>query len=154
MIAVVILKRRLREGKTYEDFRRAWFHESGFGAQNQMLSMINIADPREIIVIGMTRVTSAEEGTRLLAIDQDERATSPLDEVIEPGVDRTFAALIAKDDFSAAGALEYRDAAIDGQPTPPQRSCTNTSAAAARTPDPESDRDPGGAGTGDINGPR
>ncbi len=84
MITVVILKRRLREGKTYEDFRRAWFHESGFGAQNQMLSMINIADPREVIVIGMTRVTSAEEGTRLLAIDQDERATSPLDEVIEP----------------------------------------------------------------------
>ncbi len=69
-------------------------------------------------------------------------------------MDRTFAALTAKDDFSAAGALEYRDAAIDGQPTPPQRSCTNTSAAAARTPDPESDRDPGGAGTGDINGPR
>ena len=79
-----------------------------------MLSMINIADPREIIVIDMTRVTSAEEGTRLLAIDQDELATSPLDEVIEPGVDRTFAALIAKDDFSATGALEYRDAAIDG----------------------------------------
>jgi hypothetical protein len=77
-----------------------------------MLSMINIADPREIIVIGMTRVTSAEEGTRLLAIDQDERATSPLDQVIEPGVDRTFAALIAKDNFSAAGALEYRNAAI------------------------------------------
>ena len=45
MIAVAILKRRLREGKTYEDFRRAWFHEGGFGAQNQMLSMINIADP-------------------------------------------------------------------------------------------------------------
>ena len=114
---ITILKRRLREGKTYEDFRRAWFHESGFAAQNQMLSMINIADPREIIVIGMTRVTSAGEGTRLLAIDQDERATSPLDEVIEPGVDRTFAALIAKDDFSAAGPLEYQDAAIDGQPT-------------------------------------
>jgi hypothetical protein len=34
-----------------------------------MLSMINIAGSREIIVIGMTRVTSAEEGTRLLAID-------------------------------------------------------------------------------------
>jgi len=117
MIAVAILKRRLREGKTYEDFRRAWFHESGFGAPNQMLSMINITDPGEVIVIGMTRVTSAEEGARLLATDQDERAASPLDEVIEPGVDRTFAALIAKDDFSAAGALEYRDAAIDGQPT-------------------------------------
>ncbi len=117
MIAVAILKRRLREGKTYQDFRRAWFHESGFGAQNQMLSMINIADPREVIVIGMTQVTSAEDGARLLAIDQDERATSPLDEVIEPGVDRTFAALIAKDDFSAADALEYRDAAIDGQLT-------------------------------------
>ena len=116
MIAVAILKRRLREGKTYQDFRRAWFHESGFAAPNRMLSMINIADPREIIVIGMTQVTSVEDGARLLAIDQDERAASPLDEVIEPGVDRTFAALVAQDDFSAAGQLEYRDPAIDGRP--------------------------------------
>jgi len=131
MIAVAILKRRLREGKTYQDFRRAWFHESGFAAPNRMLSMINIADPREIIVIGMTQVTSVEDGARLLAIDQDERAASPLDEVVEPGVDRTFAALVAQDDFSATGPLEYRDAAIDGRPTDLAGLCGEIDAAAA-----------------------
>jgi hypothetical protein len=31
MVAVAILKRRLREGKTYGDFRRAWFHDTGGG---------------------------------------------------------------------------------------------------------------------------
>ena len=131
MIAVAILKRRLREGKTYQDFRRAWFHESGFAAPNRMLSMINIADPREIIVIGMTQVTSVEDGARLLAIDQDERAASPLDEVIEPGVDRTFAALVAQDDFSDTGPLEYRDAAIGERPTDLAGLCGEIDAAAA-----------------------
>jgi len=42
MIAVAILRRRLREGKTYEDFRKAWFHEDGFNAPNWMFSILNI----------------------------------------------------------------------------------------------------------------
>jgi hypothetical protein len=57
---VSILTRRLREGKTYDDFRKAWFHTTGFGVKgkevegssNQMYSLINIFDPREVIVLG------------------------------------------------------------------------------------------------------
>jgi hypothetical protein len=57
---VSILTRRLREGKTYEDFRKAWFHTTGFGVEgkevegssNRMFSMINVFDPREVVVIG------------------------------------------------------------------------------------------------------
>lgn len=30
---VAIIHRRLREGKTFEDYRRAWFHATGFGAR-------------------------------------------------------------------------------------------------------------------------
>ena len=44
MIAVSILRRRLREGQSYEDFRKAWFHEEGFNAPNRMLTMLNVAD--------------------------------------------------------------------------------------------------------------
>ena len=39
MYGVAILKRRLRPGKTYEDFRKAWFHETGFATANRMLTM-------------------------------------------------------------------------------------------------------------------
>ncbi len=117
MIAVAILRRRLRPGRTYEDFRKAWYHETGFAAPNRMLTMINIADPREIIVIGMTQAETIDDARRLLATDQDERRRSPLDDVIEPEIHRTFGLLVAEDDFSGRGPLEYTPPAVSGQPT-------------------------------------
>ena len=117
LTAVAILRRRLREGKSYEDFRKAWFHEEGFSAPNTMLTMLNVADPREVIVVGITRVESADDGARLIGIDQSQRTASPLDDVIEPEIDRTFAILVAEDDFSAVGPIAYRPAAVDGHPT-------------------------------------
>lgn len=117
MFAVAILRRRLREGKSYEDFRKVWFHEDGFNAPNRMFSMLNISDPREVIVISLTAVKSAEDGARLISIDQQQRGASPLDAIIEPAVDRTFAILVAEDDFSTSGTLEYQAAAIGGVPT-------------------------------------
>ena len=104
-------------GKRHEDFRSAWFHEEGFNAPNRMLSMLNVADPREVIVIGMTAVESAEDGARLIGIDQQQRGESPLDTIIESDIDRTFAVLVAEDDFSAGGSLDYQPAAIDGTTT-------------------------------------
>jgi hypothetical protein len=82
-----------------------------------MLTMLNIADPREVIVIGLTTVKSAEDGARLLAIDQQQRGASPLDEIIEPEIDRTFAILVAEDDFSGTGALQFRQATVGGTQT-------------------------------------
>ena len=108
------MKRRLRPGKTYEDFRRAWFHETGFATANRMLTMLSIADPSEVIVIGITKADSMEDAQRILSIDQQERGASPLDEVIEPDIDRTFGLLVSEDNFSASGSLEYRPAEIDG----------------------------------------
>ena len=35
MITVAIVTRRLKEGKTYEDFRKAWYHTIGFGVDRQ-----------------------------------------------------------------------------------------------------------------------
>lgn len=49
MIQVAILSRRLKEGKTYEDFRKAWYHTVGFGTANRMLTVINTLYPRETI---------------------------------------------------------------------------------------------------------
>lgn len=82
-----------------------------------MLTMLNVADPREVIVIGMTAVEFAEDGARLIGIDQEQLGESPLDAIIEADVDWTFAILVAEDDFSAGGSLNYQPAAIDGTPT-------------------------------------
>jgi len=116
MIQMAILKRRLRPGKSYDDFRRVWYHTVGFGTGNRMFSAINVADPREIIVIGLNE-TTIEDIRRLIAIDREERGANPLDEVIEPEIDRTFGIVVAEDDFSSSSALEYKPASIKGRET-------------------------------------
>ena len=115
-VTVAIVTRRLREGKTYEDFRRAWYHTVGFGVANRMLTVLNAADPREIIVIGLTE-TREEQARELVAIDAAERQNNPLDEIVEPEIGRTFGVLIAEDDFSGSGAIDHRPAMINGVET-------------------------------------
>ena len=66
------LSARLKEGKTYEDFGKAWYHTVGFGTGNAMYAVIDAFDPREIIVIGFTE-TTAENVMAKLKIDVKER---------------------------------------------------------------------------------
>lgn len=121
---VSILTRRLRAGKTYEDFRRAWFHTTGFAVKGkdtgsgraQLLTFINLFDPREIIVPGFA-TTTLEQLKDALDIDVNVRGENPLDEVIEPAIGRSFALRVAEDDFSAAGDIPYSPASIDGRKT-------------------------------------
>jgi hypothetical protein len=116
MIQAAIISRRLKEGKTYEDFRKAWYHTVGFGTSNKMYTIINGLDPREIIVIGFTE-TSMEQVRALAEIDIKERLGNPLDDVIEPEIGRAYGILIAEDDFSSPGALQYKPASVGGKET-------------------------------------
>ena len=116
MITVAIITRRLKEGKTYEDFRKAWYHTVGFGTPSRLCTVMNAADPREIIVIGFVE-TEPEQLLSGLEIDVRERLEHSLDDVIEPEIGRKFGILIAEDDFSAAGSLEYKPPAIAGKMT-------------------------------------
>jgi hypothetical protein len=121
---VSILTRRLKEGKTYEDFRKAWLHTTGFGVEgkdvegssNRMYSLINISDPREVIVPGFA-ATTPDQLKDALDIDVKVRRENPLDEGIGPETGRKFCALVAEDDFSAAGEIPYCPAMIDGKET-------------------------------------
>ncbi|WP_321422236.1 ROK family protein [uncultured Methanobacterium sp.] len=81
-----------------------------------MYSLINAFDEREIIVIGFTEVTTeTEDILEGLRIDVKERLDNPLDDVIEPEIERDFGILISEDDFSAEGAIEYKNPTIDGK---------------------------------------
>jgi hypothetical protein len=117
MISVSIIKRRLKPDKTYEDFRRAWYHSVGFGTPTTMYSVINAFDPREIIVIGFVELSPDSDPASILKIDVKERMENPLDEVIEPDIGREFGILVSEDDFSASGTLEYSHAAVKGKET-------------------------------------
>ena len=68
---VAVVTRTLREGKTYDDYRRAWFHSNGFGVSTQMYTVVNAFNPREIISIGIID-TEIEQLSELLAIDVEE----------------------------------------------------------------------------------
>ncbi len=116
MKTVAIITRRLKEGKTYEDFRKAWFHRVGFGTPSKLYTMMNVFDPSEIIVIGFAE-SDLEQMRSALDIEVKQRLENPLDDIVEPQIHRQFGILISEDDFSACGSIEYKPATIGGEAT-------------------------------------
>ena len=114
MITVAIVTRRLKEEKTYEDFRKAWYHTLGFGAASRLCTMINALDPREITAIGFVD-TNLHEFQTIAEIDVAQRLENPLDDVIEPQIGRKFGIMVSEDDFSENGSIDYKPAAIAGK---------------------------------------
>ena len=117
MIVVSILSRRLKQGKTYEDFRKAWYHTVGFGTPGKLYTAINAFDPREIIVIGIGEIKSEQDAMKMLRTDVKERLDHPLEAVIEPEIGRTFGIVVSEDDFSRAGEIKYKPPSISGKET-------------------------------------
>ena len=117
MIFISILTRRLKQGKTYEDFRKAWYHTVGFGTPGKLYTAINAFDPREIIVIGIGEIKSEQDAMKMLRTDVKERLDHPLEAVIEPEIGRTFGIVVSEDDFSPSGKIEYKPASINGKET-------------------------------------
>ena len=96
-----MLTRRLREGKTYEDFREAWLPEQGFGFPTRVVSAQAVDDSREIINIGFVEIDEAQVEAELSRLaPQEQRRHSRIDEVIEPGMTRRFYVQLAEDDFT------------------------------------------------------
>ncbi|MCZ3365176.1 MULTISPECIES: hypothetical protein [Methanobacterium] len=116
MITVSIITRRLKEGKTYEDFRKAWYHTVGFGTSSKLYTALNVNDPREIVVMGFVE-SKMEEFMEGLEIDVKERLENPLNDIIEPEIGRKFGMIISEDDFSDEGVIEYKEPSINGKET-------------------------------------
>jgi hypothetical protein len=117
MKGIVILTRRLKKGKTYEDFRNAWYHTVGYGVPVKLYSAINAFDQREIVVVALGEVGAGQDPTKLIQVEVKERLEHPLEAVIEPQVGRTFGIVVSEDDFSPTGKMEYKPASIDGAET-------------------------------------
>lgn len=116
MKTVAIVTRRLKEGKKYEDFRKTWYHTVGFRTPTKMFTAINVNNPREIIVMGFVE-TELDKYLAGLKIDVKERLNNPLDDIIEPEIDRKFGIVVSEDDFSSEGSIDYKDASINGKET-------------------------------------
>jgi len=47
MRLVALIYRRLREGKTFDDYRKAWYHTHGFGAPTRMYTVKTASIPEK-----------------------------------------------------------------------------------------------------------
>jgi hypothetical protein len=101
VIVISVLTRRLREGKTYEDFREAWLPDEGFGFPTRVVSAQRVDDEREVITIGFSELSEEEAEAELQRIGpQEERRHDRIDAVVEPEMTRHFYVQVAEDDFT------------------------------------------------------
>jgi hypothetical protein len=98
-----ILVRRLREGKTLEDFRAAWYPEHGFGVPTRVLLARRVDNEREIFTIGFVDVPSEqlEQGLQQVAANEVIRHDR-IAEVIESTVLTGYYEIVDDNDFSTA----------------------------------------------------
>jgi hypothetical protein len=104
MIVVAVLIRRLRDGKTYDDFREAWLPDQSFGFPTRVVSAQRVDDDREIITIGFSELDEAEAEAQLQRLGpQEQRRHDRIEAVIEPEMTRRFYVQVAEDDFTTVG---------------------------------------------------
>jgi hypothetical protein len=100
-MVISVLMRRLREGKTLEDFRAAWHREVGFGVPTRVVTGQGLDDPREIVTIGFTEIELEEiEAFLERTAPEEARRHERIAEVIEPEMTRAFYLQVADDDLS------------------------------------------------------
>jgi hypothetical protein len=83
-VIVAVFRRRLREGRTFEDFKRAWEADKGFGVPARVFNAVNLADEREILSVGFVAIEpeALDAGTEQVAAQEQVRHNR-IDDVIE-----------------------------------------------------------------------
>jgi hypothetical protein len=100
-VVISILTRRLREGRTLEDFRAAWHRQVGFGVPTRVVTGQGLDDPRELVTIGFTDIELDEiEGFLERTAPEEARRHERIAEVIEPAATRAFYVQVADDNLS------------------------------------------------------
>lgn len=95
---VSVIARRLKPGKTYDDFVRAWYPDKGFGVpvRGPMLCQ-SVSDPSEILAIAFLDIADrnslAEVGARIAA----QEATRH-DRIADVIAESTFRGIFEVDD--------------------------------------------------------
>lgn len=100
---ISVIVRRLREGKTYDDFREAWLPDKGFGVPTRVVTGQRADDDREIVNIGFVDLPADQADAFLQQIGPQEAARHDrIDDVVEPEMTRVFYVQVADDDFTDA----------------------------------------------------
>jgi hypothetical protein len=99
---VSVFRRRLREGKTFENFLEAWQAEKGFGVPTRVFNAVGLDDEREILTVAFVQVdTQAFAGAAESVAEQEAVRHGRIDEVIESTELRAFYDLQCEHDLSS-----------------------------------------------------
>ncbi len=100
---MTVIARRLRAGKTYDDFVAAWYPDKGFGVEGRgPILGRGLEDEREILAVGFIDLPSREAVEHALArvAEQESVRHDRIDEVIESTSLRGIYEVIDEFDFS------------------------------------------------------
>jgi hypothetical protein len=102
-LIVSIFRRRLKEGRTFEDFKAAWEADEGFGVPARVFNAVALEDPREVLTIGFVGVEARNLAAGLERVADQERVRHDrIDDVIESTELKAMYALVSEHDFSEA----------------------------------------------------
>jgi len=100
---ISVFVRRLQEGKTYEDFRKAWLPDKGFGVPTRVVTARGVDDAREILTVGFIDLAGDEMDAFIAQVGSQEAVRHDrIDDVIEPGMTRTYYIQVDDDDLTDA----------------------------------------------------
>ena len=57
---MAVFVRRLKEGRTFEEFIAEWEADEGFGFRTRVFNAPSLEDPRDIVSVGFVDLTAAE----------------------------------------------------------------------------------------------
>lgn len=100
MIAAVFV-RRLKDGKTFDEFIEAWKADRGFGVPTRVFNATNLEDPTEVLSIGFMPLTPEQlaEGIENVAAQEAVRH-GRIDDVIESTELKAMYEVETEHDFS------------------------------------------------------
>ena len=101
---IAVLVRRLREGRTYEDFLDAWYPDKGFGLGGRgPFTARNLEDERELLTIGFVDLGAGEDlGAAMARLAEQEAVRHErIDDVIESTRLRALYEQLDEFDFSS-----------------------------------------------------
>ena len=98
---VSVFVRRLKEGRSFEDFVAEWEADTGFGVPTRVFNSVSLEDPRDILSIGFVDVTVSELEEALAGVaDQEEVRHDRIETVIEKTTLKCMFDLKSEHDFT------------------------------------------------------
>jgi hypothetical protein len=101
-VIVAVFRRRLKDGRSFADFKRAWEADQGFGVPTRVFNAVNLADEHDVISIGFVAAEPDALDAGIARVGAQEQGRHRrIDEVIESTELRAMYRLASEHDFSA-----------------------------------------------------